>query len=121
MRSGANRQSRPSGPAARPWIWKQVGSSFVASMTGDGAETIRTAPHSPIQSMWRWPCIATILPPRGRSWRTNQLPLISAVPIRSEKARGRPRVFHEVVVEGHDPTRPGELPDGSGQSPRLFG
>jgi len=47
---------------------------------------IRKVPHSPIQSIWRWPWMATTLRPSGCSWRTNQLPLISAVPIRSESA-----------------------------------
>ncbi len=40
--------------------------------------------HSPIQSICRWPCISTLRPTSGFRLRMNQLPLISAVPMRSD-------------------------------------
>ena len=63
--------------------------SSVASITGDGAEMMGMPPHSPIQSMWRCPCISTMRRASGLSRRTNQLPLTSAVPIRTDSAFAR--------------------------------
>ena len=48
-RSGASMQSRLFGPAASVWTWKQ----WPVPITGDGAETIRVPPYSPIQSTCR--------------------------------------------------------------------
>ena len=58
-------------------------------ITGDGAETTLSAPHAPAQSTCRWPCIND--DPFGERFEPPQepLPLISAVPIRSEKAVDR--------------------------------
>ena len=55
-------------------------------MTGDGAETILSAPQraDPVDMAMAVHHDGALR--NGLSWRTNQLPLISAVPMRSEKA-----------------------------------
>ena len=60
--------------------------SSVTSITGDGAETIGKPAIWPIQSICRWPCIRMARPDKGLRLRTNQLPLMSAVPMRSDSA-----------------------------------
>jgi len=53
-------------------------------MTDDGAETILSLPHAPIQIDMAVPCMTT---PRGATdliLRMNHEPLISAAPMRSD-------------------------------------
>ena len=114
--AAADKAARPV-PAASVWIRKRVDSASVASITGDGAEMIFNAPQAPIQSMWRWPCMITTRSAKGLRVRTNQLPLTSAVPIRSENVATAHRVFDQVVMQRHDPARLRE----TGRAPRQDG
>jgi hypothetical protein len=58
----------------------------VTSITGGGADTIGRLANSPIQSTCRCPCINTARPVSGATPRTNQLPLMRALPMRIDKA-----------------------------------
>src|SRR5215472_16071096 len=76
--------------------------SSVTPITGEGADMIGKPAHSPIQSIWRWPCIKTAYPARGLSCRSTQLPLISAADA-LRQGFDRPGIFHEVMVQPDQP------------------
>ena len=77
-------------------------------------------PQAPIQSIWRWPCMTIARSANGMSLRTNQLPLMRAVPTRSENAETRIG-YSTVVVQGDNPRGPRKPGRSPSQAAGLLG
>jgi hypothetical protein len=87
-------------------------------MMGEGADTIGIFPHSPIQSTPM--AVHDHDAARRRCSRRNQLPLMRAVPMRSDSPCGM-WILNDVVVQSHDPAGAWILSGSNLECADLFG
>ena len=89
-------------------------------VTGDGAETIMTPPHSPIQSTCRWPCMITTWSAKRRNPRTNQVPLTRRGADQVGQCLRRLGIFNDARTQRHDPAGARVLSPGDRDPTVLF-